>query len=117
MTQIISSYSSSNSNCLLLVVESLVLCLLESVLLATLEHLEVTGFFGERAFGQGDQTSGMLLFWLSALVLALRIVFDLLRTFFRFACFSIAAFLGLITLLPVWGPVGLAPLEAEKNQS
>jgi hypothetical protein len=54
ITQIISSCSSSGTSRLLLVVESLVLCLLESVLLATLEHLEVPGFLGERALSQSD---------------------------------------------------------------
>jgi hypothetical protein len=95
------SCSSSNTIRLLLVVESLVLCLLESVLLATLKHLEMPGLFGERALSQGNQTSGMLLFGLSVPVSFSRIVPSLLRTFLRFACFSIAAFLGLMTLLPV----------------
>lgn len=45
----------------LLLVEGLVLGLLESVLLAALEHLKMSGFFGERALGQGNQTSRMLL--------------------------------------------------------
>lgn len=45
----------------LLLVEGLVFGLLESVLLAALEHLKMSGFFGERALGQGNQTSRMLL--------------------------------------------------------
>jgi len=85
---------------LLLFAESLVFGLLKSILLATLEHLKMTSFFGERALGQSDQTSGMLLVG-SQLVLTLRIVASISRTFFSCSCFSIAAFLGLMTLLPV----------------
>lgn len=57
------SASSNTNRSLLLVatVESLVLGLLESILLASLEHLKMASLLGERAFGQGDQTSGMLL--------------------------------------------------------
>ena len=47
-------------SCLLLV-ESLVLGLLKSVLLATLKHLKMTGFFGEGALSQSDQAGGVLL--------------------------------------------------------
>ena len=85
---------------LLLFAESLVLSLFESVLLAALEHLKMASLLGERALGQSDETSGMLLFGCE-LVLTLRIVAGVLRTFFSCSCFSIAAFLGLMTLLPV----------------